>query len=143
MALPNIVIFQIMLPLVSPFIDAMFFFGGFMYLLQRLSHPESNDPSSFERLVIFFVIFLVVDFMASALAFFLERRVEGHEEDWTLLLHLWLQRFAYRQLFSAVLFKTVKRAIDGKPFAWDKLERTAAVSEMGEQIAGKQIVIGK
>jgi cellulose synthase/poly-beta-1,6-N-acetylglucosamine synthase-like glycosyltransferase/peptidoglycan/xylan/chitin deacetylase (PgdA/CDA1 family)/spore germination protein YaaH len=129
-ALPNIVIFQIMLPLVSPFIDAMFFFGGFMYLLQRLSHPESNDPSSFERLVVFFVIFLVVDFMASALAFFLERRVEGHEEDWTLLLHLWLQRFAYRQLFSAVLFRTVKRAIDGKPFAWDKLERTAAVSEM-------------
>jgi cellulose synthase/poly-beta-1,6-N-acetylglucosamine synthase-like glycosyltransferase/peptidoglycan/xylan/chitin deacetylase (PgdA/CDA1 family)/spore germination protein YaaH len=129
-ALPNIVIFQIMLPLVSPFIDAMFFFGGFMYLIQRLSHPESNDPSSFERLVVFFVIFLVVDFMASALAFFLERREQGHEEDWTLLLHLWLQRFAYRQLFSAVLFKTVKRAIDGKPFAWDKLERTAAVSEM-------------
>jgi hypothetical protein len=35
-----------------------------------------------------------------------------------------------RQLFSAVLLKTVKRAIDGKPFAWDKLERTAAISEM-------------
>ena len=48
----------------------------------------------------------------------------------TLLLHLWLQRFSYRQLFSAVLFKTVKRIIDGKPFAWDKLERTAAISEM-------------
>jgi peptidoglycan-N-acetylglucosamine deacetylase len=28
-----------------------------------------------------------------------------------------------------VLAKTVKRAIDGKPFAWDKLERTAAVTK--------------
>ena len=78
----------------------------------------------------YFAIFLIVDFIASALAFMLERREKGRGEDLTLLLHLWLQRFAYRQLFSAVLFKTVKRAIDGKPFAWDKLERTAAISEL-------------
>jgi len=73
---------------------------------------------------------LLVDFIASSLAFLLERRERGRGEDLSLLLHLWLQRFAYRQLFSAVLLKTVKRAIDGKPFAWDKLDRTAAISEM-------------
>jgi DNA repair photolyase len=28
-----------------------------------------------------------------------------------------------------VLFKTIKRAIDGKPFNWDKLERTAKMSK--------------
>jgi len=39
-----------------------------------------------------------------------------------------LQRFAYRQLFSLVLFKTLKRAVKGEPFSWDKLERTAAVT---------------
>ena len=126
-ALPNIIIFQIMLPLVSPFIDVMFTFGGISYLLGRYFHPESSDPSSFERLAFFFVIFLLIDFVASSLAFLLERRERGRGEDLTLLLHLWLQRFAYRQLFSAVLLKTVKRAIDGKPFAWDKLERTAGV----------------
>jgi hypothetical protein len=38
-----------------------------------------------------------------------------------------LQRFAYRQVFSLVLFRTLKRAIQGRPFAWDKLDRTAAV----------------
>jgi len=27
-----------------------------------------------------------------------------------------------------VLIKTLKRAIAGRPFAWDKLERTAAVN---------------
>jgi cellulose synthase/poly-beta-1,6-N-acetylglucosamine synthase-like glycosyltransferase/peptidoglycan/xylan/chitin deacetylase (PgdA/CDA1 family)/spore germination protein YaaH len=128
-ALPNIIIFQIMLPLVSPFIDIMFLFGMLEYLAARYFHPESTDPSSFERLAFYFVIFLAIDFIASALAFLLERRVEGTGEDAQLLLHLWLQRFSYRQLFSAVLAKTVKRAIDGKPFAWDKLERTAAVAQ--------------
>jgi cellulose synthase/poly-beta-1,6-N-acetylglucosamine synthase-like glycosyltransferase/peptidoglycan/xylan/chitin deacetylase (PgdA/CDA1 family)/spore germination protein YaaH len=128
-ALPNIIIFQILLPLVSPFIDIMFLFGILEYLASRYFHPESTDPTSIERLAFYFVIFLAIDFIASALAFLLERRVEGTGEDAQLLLHLWLQRFSYRQLFSAVLAKTVKRAIDGKPFAWDKLERTAAVSK--------------
>jgi cellulose synthase/poly-beta-1,6-N-acetylglucosamine synthase-like glycosyltransferase/peptidoglycan/xylan/chitin deacetylase (PgdA/CDA1 family)/spore germination protein YaaH len=128
-ALPNIIIFQIMLPLVSPFIDIMFLFGMLEYAAARYFHPESTDASSFERLAFYFAIFLAIDFIASALAFLLERRVEGTGEDAQLLLHLWLQRFSYRQLFSAVLAKTVKRAIDGKPFAWDKLERTAAVTK--------------
>jgi cellulose synthase/poly-beta-1,6-N-acetylglucosamine synthase-like glycosyltransferase/peptidoglycan/xylan/chitin deacetylase (PgdA/CDA1 family) len=130
-ALPNIIVFQILLPLVSPFIDMMFFFGGAQYLVGRYFHPESSiDASNFFKLLLYFGIFLAVDFAASALAFMLERREHGRGEDLTLLLHLWLQRFAYRQLFSAVLLKTVKRAIDGKPFAWDKLERTAAISEL-------------
>jgi len=129
-ALPNIIIFQILLPLVSPFIDILFFFGTIEYLVSRYFHPESTDSSSFEQLVLFFVLFLLIDFMASALAFVLERRQKGAGEDFGLLLHLWLQRFSYRQLFSAVLFRTVKRAVDGKPFAWDKLERTAEMSEV-------------
>ena len=45
-----------------------------------------------------------------------------------LLSQVWLQRFAYRQLFSIVLLKTLKRAAEGRRFAWDKLERTAAMS---------------
>ena len=128
-ALPNIIVFQILLPLVSPFIDIMFLFGLLEYVAARYFHPESTDPSSIERLAFYFAIFLAIDFVTSALAFLLERRVEGTGEDAQLLLHLWLQRFSYRQLFSAVLAKTVKRAIDGKPFAWDKLERTAAVTK--------------
>jgi cellulose synthase/poly-beta-1,6-N-acetylglucosamine synthase-like glycosyltransferase len=128
-ALPNIIVFQIILPLLSPFIDLMFVVGTLKFLLERYFHPESSDPRSFEQLVLYFVIFLLIDFIASALAFLLERREAGRGEDMQLLLHLWLQRFSYRQLFSAVLFKTLKRAIDGKPFAWDKLERTAAVTQ--------------
>jgi len=127
-ALPNIVIFQILLPLVSPFIDLMFAFGALKYFIQRSYHPDSTDPADFQRLVVFFAAFLIIDFVTSAIAFALERRQPEAREDAWLLSQVWLQRFAYRQLFSVVLFKTVKRAIGGQRFAWDKLERTAKMS---------------
>jgi cellulose synthase/poly-beta-1,6-N-acetylglucosamine synthase-like glycosyltransferase len=126
-ALPNIVIFQILLPLVSPLIDIMFAFGAIWYFIQKHFHPDSTDPASFHKLVAFFFVFLVIDFLASAIAFALERRRPDDKEDVWLLSQVWLQRFAYRQLFSVVLFKTLKRALEGRKFAWDKLERTAAV----------------
>jgi cellulose synthase/poly-beta-1,6-N-acetylglucosamine synthase-like glycosyltransferase/peptidoglycan/xylan/chitin deacetylase (PgdA/CDA1 family) len=131
-ALPNILIFQILLPLVAPFMDVIALGYSLAYMAGRYFHPESNDPRDFQRMAFFFLLFLAIDFVASALAFLLERRepAQGQREDMQLLLHLWLQRFAYRQLFSAVLVKTVKRAIDGKPFSWDKLERTASVAKM-------------
>jgi peptidoglycan-N-acetylglucosamine deacetylase len=127
-ALPNIVVFQILLPLVSPFIDIMFAYGALSYVVQKHFHPGSTDPASFQRLVIFFAAFLIIDFITSAIAFALERRTPDTREDPWLLSQVWLQRFAYRQLFSLVLFKTLLRAITGESFSWDKLERTAAVT---------------
>jgi len=127
-ALPNIVVFQILLPLVSPFIDLMFAWGAIVYGFQKYFHPESANPADFHRLVIFFLAFLIIDFVTSAIAFALERSTPDTREDSWLLSQVWLQRFAYRQLFSVVLFKTLIRAIKGEPFAWDKLERTAAVT---------------
>jgi peptidoglycan-N-acetylglucosamine deacetylase len=126
-ALPNILVFQILLPLVSPFIDLMFAVGVIWYFIQKYFHPESTDPASFHRLLLFFGAFLVIDFIASSIAFALERRQPEAREDAWLLSQVWLQRFAYRQVFSLVLFRTLKRAIQGRPFAWDKLDRTAAV----------------
>jgi peptidoglycan-N-acetylglucosamine deacetylase len=133
-ALPNILVFQILLPLVSPFIDLMFVAGVFHYLLDRYFHPEAANATNFEKLLTFFLAFLIIDFVTSALAFSLERRHPANKGDGWLLFHIWLQRFAYRQLFSLVLFKTVKRAIDGRPFNWDKLERTAKMSAQTERL---------
>ncbi len=133
-ALPNILVFQILLPLVSPFIDLMFVAGVVHYLLDRHFHPEAANASNFEKLLTFFLAFLIIDFVTSALAFSLERRHAANKGDGWLLFHIWLQRFAYRQLFSLVLFKTVKRAIDGRPFNWDKLERTAKMSAQTERL---------
>ena len=131
-ALPNIVIFQMLLPLVSPFIDVMFVVSTVWYFLDRHFHPFAANPATFYKLVIYFISFLVIDFLASSLAFALERREPHQHEDYWLLADIWLQRFTYRQVFSVVLFKTLKRAIDGRHFSWEKLERTAALSHGGD-----------
>jgi cellulose synthase/poly-beta-1,6-N-acetylglucosamine synthase-like glycosyltransferase/peptidoglycan/xylan/chitin deacetylase (PgdA/CDA1 family)/spore germination protein YaaH len=133
-ALPNILIFQMFLPLVSPFIDLMFAAGVIHFLIDRHYHPEAASAASFMKLLAYFVTFLLIDFVTSSIAFSLERRHPANKGDGWLLFHIWLQRFAYRQVFSIVLFKTLKRAIDGKPFNWDKLERTAQMSKHTEQL---------
>jgi peptidoglycan-N-acetylglucosamine deacetylase len=133
-ALPNILIFQILLPLVSPLIDLMFVFGVVHYFADKYFHPEAASTASFHRLLAFFLAFLIIDFLASALAFALEKKHPASKGDGWLLFHIWIQRFTYRQVFSVVLFKTVKRAIDGKPFNWDKLDRTAKMSESTEKL---------
>jgi peptidoglycan-N-acetylglucosamine deacetylase len=133
-ALPNILIFQMLLPLVSPFIDLMFLAGVVNFFVDRHYHPEAASAASFEKLVLYFLGFLVIDFITSSIAFSLERHHPANKGDGWLLFHIWLQRFAYRQLFSLVLAKTVKRAIDGKPFNWDKLERTATVDKAAEEM---------
>ncbi len=137
-ALPNILIFQILLPLVSPFIDIMFAAGVLHYLIDLHFHPETASAASFEKLVAYFLLFLVIDFVTSVLAFSLEPRHPANKGDIWLLPHVWLQRFAYRQLFSIVLFRTLKRAIEGRPFNWEKIERTARMSRQTEEIAAER-----
>ena len=132
-ALPNIIVFQIILPLLSPFIDIMFAVGSISYVISRFYHPESTSPAYFQKLLFYFAAFMIIDFIASAIAFLLERRRSETREDHWLLSQVPLQRFAYRQLFSVVLFRTIKRAVDGLPFNWDKLERTAAVKYAGSK----------
>jgi peptidoglycan-N-acetylglucosamine deacetylase len=133
-ALPNILVFQMLLPLVSPFIDIMFVAGIVNFLVDRHYHPEAASAASFEKLLAYFGAFLLIDFITSSVAFSLERRHPANKGDGWLLFHIWLQRFAYRQVFSVVLFKTLKRAIDGKPFNWDKIARTAKMSKRTEAL---------
>jgi cellulose synthase/poly-beta-1,6-N-acetylglucosamine synthase-like glycosyltransferase/peptidoglycan/xylan/chitin deacetylase (PgdA/CDA1 family) len=134
-ALPNILVFQILLPLVSPFIDIMFAAGVIHYMIDLHYHPETASAASFEKLLTYFLAFLVIDFLTSLLAFSLEPRHPANKGDGWLLFHIWLQRFSYRQLFSIVLFRTLKRAIEGRPFNWEKVERTARMSRATEKIA--------
>jgi cellulose synthase/poly-beta-1,6-N-acetylglucosamine synthase-like glycosyltransferase/peptidoglycan/xylan/chitin deacetylase (PgdA/CDA1 family)/spore germination protein YaaH len=133
-ALPNILIFQLLLPLVSPLIDLMFIAGVVHYAVDRYFHPAAASAANFEKLLVYFLAFLIIDFLTSSLAFALEPRHQANKGDGWLLFHIWLQRFAYRQVFSIVIFKTIKRAIDGRPFSWDKLDRTAKMSAATERI---------
>ena len=73
-ALPNILVFQMLLPLVSPFIDIMFVAGIVNFLVDRHYHPEAASAASFEKLLAYFGAFLLIDFITSSVAFSLERR---------------------------------------------------------------------
>ncbi|GAC1702926.1 MAG: glycosyltransferase [Candidatus Acidiferrum sp.] len=119
-ALPNIFVFQLILPLVSPVIDLMFLgslaLWGFGQLhIARL--PQIWTTADVERSILFFLGFLLIDLLTCVIAFALEPH-----EDWSLLIPVLLQRFYYRQLMYVVLFRSVKEAISGRPVGWRGVE---------------------
>ncbi len=120
-ALPNIFVFQLLLPLVSPIIDLMFLgsilFWGLMQLHVSWIPQTMFDTANLERSVLFFLGFLLIDILTCVVAFSLER-----DEDWTLLIPVLLQRFYYRQLMYVVLFRSVKEAVSGRPVGWRGVE---------------------
>jgi len=119
-ALPNIFIFQIVLPLVSPILDLLFFGSLVLWGLAQLhitQIPQLWTTADVQRAVVFFLGFLIIDVLTCVVAFALERR-----EDWTLLIPVLLQRFYYRQLMYIVLFRSVKEAVSGRPVGWRGVE---------------------
>ncbi len=122
-ALPNIFIFQLALPLISPIIDLMFLGSLALWGLAQLRIarlPQLWTSADVERSVLFFLGFLLIDVFTCFLAFALEKK-----EDWTLLIPVLLQRFYYRQLMYMVLFRSVKEAVSGRPVGWRGVEPEA------------------
>ena len=73
-ALPNIVMFHFLLPLVSPLIDLVFLLGVVDYLISQNSPLHTaGHYSPLLKLSVAFIIFLLVDFTAAGLAVGLER----------------------------------------------------------------------
>jgi peptidoglycan-N-acetylglucosamine deacetylase len=120
-ALPNIFVFQLVLPLISPIIDLLFLGSIAIWGLMQLHlswMPQMNFvTANLERSVLFFLGFLLIDILTCVVAFALER-----DEDWTLLIPVLLQRFYYRQLMYVVLFRSVKEAVSGRPVGWRGVE---------------------
>ena len=122
-ALPNIFVFQLVLPLISPIIDLMFFGSLLLWVLAQFRVtrlPQLWTTSDVEKSVLFFLGFLLIDILTCMVAFALE-----HKEDWTLLIPVLLQRFYYRQLMYVVLFRSVKEAVSGRPVGWRGVESEA------------------
>ncbi|QQL49490.1 glycosyltransferase [Mucilaginibacter ginkgonis] len=106
--MPNILIFQIILPLFSPLADLMMIFGLF-----------SDKPF---KILAYYIAFIVIDCIVAAIAFRLEREKYGK------LLYIIPQRFIWRQLMYYILFKSVRKAMKGELSAWGVLKRTGNVS---------------
>jgi cellulose synthase/poly-beta-1,6-N-acetylglucosamine synthase-like glycosyltransferase/spore germination protein YaaH/peptidoglycan/xylan/chitin deacetylase (PgdA/CDA1 family) len=111
-ALPNILLFQILTPIFAPIADLLFILSLIW---------NRHDPESMHQILFFYALFLVVDVAASLLAFAFER-----EKPYKLI---WLlpQRFAYRQLIYVVLFRSFRQAIKGETQSWGVLKRTGNV----------------
>ena len=119
-AIPNIFLFQILLPLVSPVIDLLFLLSIALWGLAQLRVariPQLWTSQDVERSLIFFAIFMLIDLLTCVVAFALEKN-----EDWTLLAPLILQRFYYRQMMYVVLFRALKEAVSGRPVGWRGVE---------------------
>jgi len=115
-AIPNIFLFQIVLPMVSPIIDFLFLLSLALWGLAQLriaALPQLWTSQDVERSLIFFALFMVIDLFTCVVAFALEKG-----EDWTLLAPLIIQRFYYRQMMYVVLFRSLKEAVRGRPVGW-------------------------
>jgi peptidoglycan-N-acetylglucosamine deacetylase len=118
--IPNVFLFQILLPLVSPIIDFLFVLSIVLWGLAqfRITHlPQLWTGQDVERSLIFFAAFMLIDFLTCVVAFALEKG-----EDWSLLIPLLIQRFYYRQMMYVVLFRALKEAVQGRPVGWRGVE---------------------
>jgi peptidoglycan-N-acetylglucosamine deacetylase len=108
-ALPNLLIFNFIIPFFSPIVDILFIIGLFTY----------DAP----QYVFFYLMYYVIDCIISFMAY----RFDKQKFTLKTALLLFVQRFVYRQLLFYVLFKSYKKAIKGELVSWGVLKRTGNV----------------
>ncbi len=111
-SLPNILLFQVLMPVIAPLADLMFILSLVL---------SWHDAESRQKLLLFYGLFLVVDVAVSLMAFIFEK------EKFSKLIALIPQRFVYRQLMYIVLFRSIRKAIKGEVQGWGVLKRTGNV----------------
>jgi hypothetical protein len=121
-ALPQVWLFQILLTTLAPLADLLLVWqlvGQWINYSQHGAEFQSND---LRTIGIYYCVFIVVDLLAAAIGFLMERR-----EDWNLLWWLMLQRFGYRQIMYYVVVRSIATALRGPFVGWGKLERHGTV----------------
>lgn len=106
-ALPNVLVFQVLFPIVSPIGDAAL--------------VAAVATGAWSAVLSGYLGFLAMDLLASALAFRLDRK----PMRWLPLLLV--QRFTYRQFLYLVSFRAMLAVLAGSRHGWRKLERTGTV----------------
>jgi poly-beta-1,6 N-acetyl-D-glucosamine synthase len=114
-SLPNIFIFQILLPIIAPLADIMLVLSLFW---------NRHNTDSLHKIWVYYLVFMAVDILVSVIAF----AFEG--ERFSKLIWLIPQRFVYRQLMYFILFKSISKAIKGESQGWGVLNRTGNVKRV-------------
>ena len=121
-ALPNIFVFQVLFPLVSPVMDLVMLIALVTGLASWWQHPAQFSGDTLRTVLFYYALFQAVDLAAALLAFALER----NESARLLVLLVW-QRFFYRQLMYYVAVRALVASLRGGEVGWGKLERKATV----------------
>ncbi len=114
-ALPNMLIFQFLIPTIAPLAD--------IFMIIGLITGNS------EKILLYYFLFMLVDAAVSILAFSYEK------EKFSKLIWLVPQRLVYRWLMYYILFKSYRKAIKGELQHWGVLKRTGNVKDVEEEIA--------
>ncbi len=126
-ALPNVFLFQLLLPAISPIADLMFLYSILSVWINAANHSVDDRLTyalvDLEKVFTYYAIFLLVDWLAAVLAFLMEP-----EEDKQLTWLIFLQRFAYRQVMYWVVVQSFMAALSGRLVGWGKLDRKATVA---------------
>jgi cellulose synthase/poly-beta-1,6-N-acetylglucosamine synthase-like glycosyltransferase len=110
LAMPNILIFQYVIPSVIPLAD-------FFMLVGILTGNAG-------KIIFYYLAFMLFDAGVAILAFRMEK------ERLSRLVWLFPQRLIYRWLMWWVMFRAVRRAIKGELQHWGVLKRTGRVKEV-------------
>lgn len=106
-ALPNMLFFQIIFPILSPIGDLVFILSLFR--------------GDFGAIAVGYIMFTFMDVCGSLLAFTLERKPKK------LMWFILIQRFFYRQFMYVITYKSILAIIRGRRHGWNKLQRTGNV----------------
>jgi peptidoglycan-N-acetylglucosamine deacetylase len=109
--LPNLLIFNFLIPVFSPVVDILFIAGLFTYNAGEYTF--------------FYLLYYFIDCIISSYAFHLDHKKFTIK---TALL-LFVQRFVYRQILFVVLVKAYKKVIKGELVSWGILKRTGNVTD--------------
>ncbi len=135
-ALPQAWLFQILLGLISPFVDLMLVIQVVTASVDYLEHGDQFDPTNLTITLFYYALFMTVDLATAVIAFLFEKR-----ENWRLLWWLVLQRFGYRQLLYYVVAKSVMSAAKGHFVGWGKLDRKATVNQAALTPAAAPVLV--
>lgn len=116
-AMPNILIYQMILPFLAPLADLIL---GVSVIAASFNIVVASVP----HILLYYAIFTLVDLAGAALAFAFEK------EDHKKLLWMIPQRLIYRQMMYYILFKSFNRAIKGELQGWGTLKRTGSVKKV-------------
>jgi cellulose synthase/poly-beta-1,6-N-acetylglucosamine synthase-like glycosyltransferase len=122
-AMPQTWVFQFWLSLLSPFVDLVLVWRLALSAFGFIEHRNQFDGQTLEKVLLYYLLFVVVDLCSAALAIAMERN-----EDAKLLPWLVLQRFGYRQLMYYIVIKAGFAALFGPLVGWNKLERKSTVN---------------